>query len=370
MKIPQIKPFVGLEEYESMKECFETNWITEGPKSKQFVKELCDMVGTKYGVLAPNGTLALYLGLRALGIQQGDEVIVPNFTFIASATAVSMTGATPVFADVEMDSLQIDTQACEKVITPKTKAIMPVHIYGASCNMTQVMDFADRHNLLVIEDAAQAVGVNWGTKHCGSFGDVGCFSFFADKTITTIEGGFVCTDNEEIYKKLLFLRNQGRLNRGTFIHPEIGYNFRMNDIQSAIGLKQLEKKDFICARKRQNFNLYYERLKNNTNLKIIMPKKQSGFVPFRVAVIFKDKANDVSKFLTSNGIETRTFFYPLHKQPCYSDLKNDDANFLSSIELFDHGLCFPVYPEMTEEQINYICDKIEEYCENRDHDNV
>ena len=337
MKIPQMKPFVGLEEYESIKECFETNWLTEGPKSKQFVAELCKIIGTKYGVLAPNGTLALYLGLRSLGIKEGDEVIVPNFTFIASATAVSMTGATPVFVDVELDSLQIDVQDCERVMTPQTKAIMPVHIYGGACDMTQVMNFAKKHSLLVIEDAAQAVGVNWGEKHCGSFGDVGCFSFFADKTITTVEGGFVCTDNEEIYKKLLLLRNQGRINRGTFIHPEIGYNFRMNDIQSAIGLKQLEKKEFIFRRKIENFNLYYERLKHNKNLNIILPKEESGFVPFRVAVMFNDKAAAIAKFLTSNGIETRTFFYPLHKQPCYSNKTNKDANFSSSNKLLANG---------------------------------
>ena len=363
MKVPQMKPFVGLDEYESIRECFETNWLTEGPKSKQFVSELCSIVGSKYGVLAPNGTLALYLGLRSMGIKEGDEVIVPNFTFIASATAVSMTGATPVFVDVERDSLQIDVQDCKRVLTPSTKAIMPVHIYGGSCNMTEVMDFAKDNDLLVIEDAAQAIGVHWNGKHCGSFGDVGCFSFFAEKTITTVEGGFVCTDDEEIYKRLLLLRNQGRINRGTFIHPEIGYNFRMNDLQSAIGLKQLEKRDFIFRRKVENFNLYYERLKHNKNLNIILPKEGSGFIPFRVAVVFNDKGAEVAEFLTDNGIETRTFFYPLHKQPCYDTGQNKDINFSSSIELFEHGLCFPVYPDLTKEQIDYICDKIEQFYE-------
>ena len=131
----------------------------------------------------------------------------------------------------------------EGFLNKNTKAIMPVHMYGASCNMTSVMDFAQKNDLLVIEDAAQAMGVHWRGKHCGSFGDVGCFSFFADKTITTIEGGFVCTDNKKVYEKLLYLRNQGRISRGTFIHPEVGYNFRMTDIQCAIGLAQLKKFD-------------------------------------------------------------------------------------------------------------------------------
>ena len=239
MKVPQFMPYVGLEEWKAIKPCFEENWITEGPRSKIFAEKLCKKIGCKYGVFANNGTLALYLGLRALGIKKGDEVIVPNFTFIASANAIEMTGATPVFCDINEDDLQINIDDCKKLISRKTKAIMPVHLYGFASNMDNVMEFAKKHKLLVIEDAAQALGIKWNKKGCGSFGDVATFSFFADKTITTSEGGFVCTNDEKIYKKLLYLRNQGRINRGSFIHPEIGYNFRMTDIQAAIGLKQL-----------------------------------------------------------------------------------------------------------------------------------
>jgi len=363
MKVSQMQPYVGLDEYESIKECFETNWLTEGPKSREFVFQLCEMVGSKYGVLAPNGTLALYLGLKSMGIGDGDEVIVPNFTFIASATAVVMAGAIPRFVDVELDTLQINVEDCERVLNKRTKAIMPVHMYGASCDMTKVMQFANDNDLLVIEDAAQAIGVGWNGKPCGSFGDVGCFSFFADKTITTIEGGFVCTNREEIYEKLLYLRNQGRVSRGTFIHPEIGYNFRMNDLQSAIGLKQLEKKDYIFRRKRENFDYYVERLKDNKHLRIIFPKKESGHVPFRVAVVFDSERHEIMSFLAENGIETRTFFYPLHKQPCFEYLNQHELEetFIASNKLFDGGLCFPVYPDLTKEKIDYICDKIEEY---------
>ena len=364
MNIPQMKPYIGMEEYESLKSCFESNWVTEGPKSKEFVETLCQIVGSKYGILAPNGTLALYLGLCALDIGPGDEVIVPNFTFIASATAVCMAGATPIFVDVEPHTLQIDMDDCERVLTEKTKALMPVHIYGAACDMNQVMQFAGDHNLLVIEDAAQAIGVSWKGKHCGSFGNVGCFSFFADKTITTIEGGLVCTDDEATYEKLLYLRNQGRRSRGTFIHPEIGFNFRMNDLQASIGLKQLEKREFIFQRKLENFNCYYERLKENPHVDIILPQKGSGFVPFRVAALFKGGCSPIAEFLSENGVETRTFFYPLHRQPCFGKIECGDISeehFTTSSRLFDEGLCFPVYPDLTEVEINYICDKIEEY---------
>ena len=238
-KIPQFQPFLDNREYEAIKSCFDLNWVTEGPKSKEFVDKLCKMMNVKYGVLAPNGTLSLYMALKVLGIGKGDEVIVPNFTFIASANAIDMVGAKPVFCDIQESDLHIDIKKAEKLITCRTKAIMPVHIYGMACNMDEVIEFAKKHKLKVVEDAAQAVGVNWNGKQAGTFGDIGSFSFFADKTLTTGEGGLVVTDNEELYNKLLYIRNQGRLNRGSFIHPEIGYNFRMTDLQTSIGLVQI-----------------------------------------------------------------------------------------------------------------------------------
>ena len=229
-------PYIGNEEHEAMKECFDANWITEGPKCKEFSERFLELTSARYGVFAQNGTLALYLGLRAAGVKHGDEVIVPNFTFIASANAVEMCGAKPVFVDINLEDLQIDITDCDRVLSKKTTAIMPVHLFGMAADMGEVMAYAVEKNLKVIEDAAQAVGVTWGGKHCGTFGDVGCFSFFADKTITMGEGGFVTTNNEKIYKKLLYLRNQGRLNRGSFVHPEMGYNFRITDFQAAMGL--------------------------------------------------------------------------------------------------------------------------------------
>ena len=182
MKINQFQPYLGDEEYKAIKSCFDDNWITEGPKSKEFSDKLFDLTGAKYGVFAQNGTIALYLGLRAIDIGPGDEVIVPNFTFIASANAVEMCGAKPVFVDVNEDDLQINIDDCNRVLTENTKAIMPVHIFGLCANMDNVMDFSTKHNLKVIEDAAQGIGITWDGKHCGTIGDVGCFSFFADKT--------------------------------------------------------------------------------------------------------------------------------------------------------------------------------------------
>ena len=354
MKINQSQPFLGMAEYEAIKVCFENNWITEGPKSKEFSDRLCKLMGCKYGVFAPNGTLALYLGLRALGIGPGDEVIVPDFTFIASANAVEMVGAKPVFADINRDTLHVDIEECEKLITKHTKAIMPVHIYGAAANMDKIMTFANKYNLKVIEDAAQALGVYWNKKHCGTFGEVGCFSFFADKTITTGEGGFVCTDDEKIYNELIYLRNQGRLNRGSFIHPRIGYNFRITDIQSAIGLVQLDKLELIEENKLKIFDLYKKNLQGVDGLQIIVPEDKSNFIPFRIAIIFEKKSDKISEYLISKDIETRTFFYPIHKQPCY----NTDLVLKNSTYVYEHGLCFPAYAELGEKEIIYICNHI------------
>ncbi len=173
MKVPQFMPWVGKEEYASMASCFEKNWITEGPKAKEFCEKLLNLTGAKYGVLAPNGTLALYLALRAAGIERGDEVIVPDFTFIATANSVEMAGATPVFCDVNRKNFQIDLTNAEKLITPRTKAIMPVHVYGTVADMDEVMQFASKHKLIIVEDAAQAIGVHYKGKHAGTFGKTG-----------------------------------------------------------------------------------------------------------------------------------------------------------------------------------------------------
>lgn len=375
MKVKQFKPFIGEEEFLSVKECFDSNWITEGPKTKQFGEKLLELIGSKYGVFVNNGTLSLYLGLKALGIKEGDEVLVPNFTFIASANAVIMAGAKPVLVDVNKETLHIDLHKCVSLLNKNTKAIMPVHIYGTAANMEEIVEFANKNKLKIIEDAAQAIGVKWNGKHCGTYGDIGSFSFFADKTITTGEGGFLCTDNKEIYENLLYLRNQGRINRGSFIHPKIGFNFRMTDIQTAIGLVQIKKLDIIIEKKKRILSLYKEKLKDVKQIKIFEPPPESDHVPFRVAILFDQKVDQISNFLEEKGIEIRTFFYPLHQQPCFEDLTCSNSEecetkinlncqkkcFSNSIYSYEHGLCMPSYPELTEEEISYVCDCIKEY---------
>jgi perosamine synthetase len=364
MKVSQFEPFIGMEEYEAIKDCFDKKWITEGPKAAEFSQSLCGLIGAKYGVFAPNGTLALYLALKSLGIGPGDEVIVPNFTFIASANSVEMIGATPVFVDINLQTLQIDVQDCYRALTKSTKAIMPVHIYGASADMSRVMAFAKENNLLVIEDAAQALGVKWAGKGCGSFGDAATFSFFADKTLTTGEGGFVTTNNKEIYDRLRLFRNQGRFHRGTFQHPAIGYNFRMTDIQMAIGLAQLKKFDIIVEKKNKILNLYRNLLSDVEDLKIMTPSEEvSPFIPFRVILMGRQLSGNLMEFMKRNDIETRTLFYPLHRQPCFKGRWSTpgDECFKNSIHAYEHGICLPSYPSLEEEKIEYVCHKIRNF---------
>jgi len=363
-KIPQFQPYLDNKEYEAIKSCFDKNWITEGPLSKLFVEKLLSMIGAKYGVLAPNGTLSLYLALRAAGIGPGDEVIVPNFTFIASANSIEMVGAKPIFCDVK-DDLHLDIEKCEKLVTRKTKAIMPVHIYGMACNMDEVMELANRKKLKVIEDAAQAIGITWNGKHTGTFGDVSSFSFFADKTLTTGEGGLVVTDNEEIYKKLLYLRNQGRIDRGSFIHPEMGYNFRMTDLQCAVGLAQLEKFDEIVKKKAKILQTYKKYL--DPSIRVIEPPVQSNHIPFRVCITVPGGSDKLMEFMRESGIETRTFFYPLHLQPCYKE-KKSIFSFLKkkptlevSERLYNEGVCLPSFVSIQTKDIKYICEKINKF---------
>ena len=371
MKVPQFMPYVDMEEYEAIKHCFEINWITEGPKAKEFSTKLCELLDVKYGVFAPNGTLALYLALRAIGIGEGDEVIVPDFTFIASANAVEMTGARPVFVDVNEDDLQINVEDCARVLSDKTRAIMPVHLYGFTSNMTEVMQFARKNNLLVIEDAAQALGISWDDQPCGSFGDVATFSFFADKTLTTGEGGFVCTNDKTTYEKLLYLRNQGRINRGTFVHPEIGYNFRMNDIQMAIGLTQMKKLPEIIRLKQRNFRTYCEQLSSCEDVAILKPRYEvEPFIPFRVILRVKESdSTPLMEFMKENGVETRTFFYPLHLQPCFNvwsdDERHDRKHFSVTEDAYARGVCLPSFAALTFEEITHVCDTIKSYYEKR-----
>lgn len=366
MRVPQLIPYVGAEELANLEEAIKNKWITEGPFSGEFLRMIKDFTSAKYAVLANNGTLALFLALTAIGVKRNDEVIVPDFTFISSGTSVVFTGASPVLVDVDEISLSIDVSKIEDAITENTKAIMPVHLYGQSADMDPILKIASKYNLKVIEDAAQGYGVFYKRKHTGTIGDVGIISFFADKTVTTGEGAVVLTDNEEIYEKLVYLRNHGRLHSGTFRHDYLGMNFRMTDLQCAVGVAQLKKFDKIKKVKLDNYRLYKELLACDVDeIEFTEKMEYSNLVPFRANIKVSD-LKGLMEFLERNEIQTRGFFYPLHRQPCLERFNKycyGEEEFPVSNRLNSVGLSLPVFCDLKNEQIHYVCDKIKEFYE-------
>jgi perosamine synthetase len=359
-KIYQIQPYLDHSEIKNLKKVVKTGWITEGPFSREFLDMLKAFTGASYAVLANNGTLGLFLSLLALDIKEGDEVIVPDFTFNASASSVAFTGAKPVFVDISPDDLQIDTSKIEKAITKHTKAIMPVHLYGQSCDMDPVMEIAGRYKLFVVEDAAQGFGVFYKGRHTGTIGDVGMISFFADKTITTGEGAVVLTDDEHIFKRLTMLRNQGRTSSGSFIHPELGMNFRMTDLQCALGVAQVRKFKKIETIKVRNHQLYESYLQEVSEIEFIKINDFSGFVPFRVNIKVQ-RLESLIEHLEKKGIQTRRMFYPLHRQPCFSYLNYREDEFPAADEAFQRGMSLPVHCGLKNDDIKYICSAIKSF---------
>ena len=278
-----------------------------------FEKEFAKKIGTKYAVAVNSGTSALFVALKALEIKKGDEVIVPTFTMIATANAVAQCGATPIFVDAKEDC-NINERLIERAITPKTKAIIPAHLYGQPCEMDTIMDIADRYGLYVIEDAAEAHGAKYKGKTVGSIGDMGCFSFYANKIITTGEGGAIVTNNEKLAEEARQIRAFYFPKAGHFWHRKIGYNMRMTSLSAAYGLGQLERwKELI--KKRISISEYYTK-----HLKglVITPPTKGVYWIYLMRVLWRDK---LMKYLADNGVETRTGFIPCHLQPPYKENK-------------------------------------------------
>jgi perosamine synthetase len=363
MKINQFDPYITKEDLSSLTEVIRDNWITEGKKTEGLQNMLRDYCKVKHVIMLPNGTLALYVAMMIAGIGAGDEVIVPVFTFVGSATSIVLTGAKPVFVDVNIGDFNIAIDGLKNAITPRTKAIMPVHIYGQSAKMDEIMDIAKDKNLKVIEDAAQGIGVTFGNRHVGTFGNIGCMSFYADKTITTGEGGAIMTDDDGLADKCRYFKNQGRLKRGSFVHPHIGFNFRITDLQAALGLAQMKKLDYIIERKIENETLYKSYLKNVREVKFPEDLGYGKRVPFRVNILV-DNPENLSEYLSKKEIGVRRFFYPLHLQPCFNDKNCVRAKSYKNAGLiYANGLSLPSGVNLTKKHIKHICNLVASYYE-------
>ena len=363
-KIPVYKPYFNGKEKEYVNECIDSTWISsKGKYVELFEQKFSDYVGVDYGVAVTNGTVAIHLALLALGLGPGDEVIVPSLTYIASVNPISYVGAVPVFADSIEKTMQIDPDDIRRRITNKTKAIIVVHLYGHPAEMNQIMRIAEENNLFVIEDCAEAIGSMYRGKKVGSFGDVSCFSFFGNKTITTGEGGMVCTNDKTLYMRSKNLRGQGLAMYREYWHDIIGYNFRMTNICAAIGYAQMDTVETVIEKKIHIAERYYNNLKD-LPLYLFVGNDDQNMIrnTFWMCTIVvrqdPDSRERLRDHLKKAGIETRPVFYPVHTMPMYSQ---QYRKLPVSEKIGWRGINLPSFPGLTDEEIDYITDNIREY---------
>lgn len=368
--IPVCEPFLNGNEKKYVEDCMKTGWISSSGKYvNAFEEEFAKYCDCNYGVAACNGTVSLHLALAALGIKEGDEVIIPGFTMIASAFAVCYTGAIPVFVDADEYTWNIDVSKIEEKITPKTKAIMPVHIFGNPCNMKEIKRIADKYNLFIVEDAAEAHGATYDGKKVGSFSDIASFSFFANKNITTGEGGMIVTNSKEYYDKCRCLKNMAfPLDRPRmYEHDFIGFNYRMSNIHAAIGLAQVEKANEYRNMRIMNNRLYREFLKDVEGIIFQKDEKNAINVCWMNAILLEPKVyghtrDELIEHLKKNNVDTRLLFTGMHKQKCLKEFGCDMAgNYSVTERLTMNGLYLPSASSLSSEQIEYICKLIKEF---------
>lgn len=354
--LPVAEPSLGEKELAYVNDCIISNWISStGKYVCQFESLFADYCGSRYAVATSNGTTALHLALLALGIHQGDEVIVPSLTFIATANAVTYTGAKPIFVDSEPNTWNIDPNRIVEAITPNTKAIIPVHLYGHPADMDPILEIARSHNLAVIEDAAEAHGAEYKGKKVGSIGDIGMFSFYGNKIITTGEGGMIVTDNSDLVQRIRLLRDHGMSPSKHYWHPVLGYNYRLTNIQAAIGVAQVERIESIIKAKLDIAEQYGKQLSGVKGI-IYPPKAEwAKNVYWLYSILVEEKygisRDELIKELSSMDIDTRPLFPPVHKQPIY----NTGQTLPVSERLSCCGLSLPSSVNLSEDEIGKIC---------------
>ena len=368
-KIPVCQPFLSGRELDYVTDAVKTGWISSSGKYvTAFEEGFAKYCGVRHGIAVCNGTVAIHLALVALGIGPGDEVIIPDFTMIASAAAVVYTGAKPVFVDADPETWNIDVNGIEEKITSRTKAIMPVSIFGNPCDMDRIRSIAKKRGLFVIEDAAESHGAEYKGKKTGALADITAFSFFANKNLTTGEGGMVVTDDAKLaercryFKNLCFPLNGSR----NYIHEDIGFNYRMSNLHAALGLAQLEKADEYRVMRIRNNGLYKKFLQDVPGVVFQKDTGESMNVHWMNAVVLDPKRfgcgrDQLMEHLKASGIETRLLFVGMHHQPC---LKKSGCDCTGAYPVTDqltaNGLYLPSASNLSEDDIRYVCDKVRE----------
>lgn len=359
IKVSIAKPIIGEEEIENVVEVLKSGMIAQGPKVAEFEEKFAKWVGAKYAVATNSGTAALHVALLSCGIGPGDEVITTPFTFIATGNAIVYTGATPVFADIDLETYNIDPDTIEDLITDKTKAISPVQLYGQSADMDKIREIAKKHDLLVIEDAAQAHGAMYNDEKVGNMGDMACFSFYPTKNMTTSEGGMITTNNKELAEKARVFRAHG--SNIKYKHDEIGYNFRSSDIAAAIGLAQLDKIDEFNEKRINNANYLNEGLKDVEGVITPASPENRKHVYHQYTIrVTKGNRDDWVDILTENGIGSGIHYpIPLYNQPIYKELGFTGSAPNAELAA-DTVISLPVHPSLSKEDLDLVIEAVKD----------
>ena len=361
--IPIANVTLSGKEEEYVMDAVRSSWISsKGKFIGEFEKSVGSYLGTKHAVSVSNGTCALMLALKAIGVGPGDEVIVPTLTFAATINAVIHVGADPVLVDSERNHWNMDPAQFKLAITPKTKAVIPVHLYGHPCNLADILGIAEDNNVVVIEDAAEAQGAEWHGKKVGGIGTIGCMSFFANKIITTGEGGMCVTNDDGLAQRMKILRDHGMSPEKRYWHEEIGYNFRMTNINAAIGVAQMENIDEYLKRRNYLSNIYADGLSSVAGLDIYPDSPYGNKVDWLFCVFLNEKTrierDSLIAKLKGQAIDSRPTFYPIHLMPPYRDVRKC-GSLDNAVKFGLSGINLPLYPSLNEDEVNHIMRTLE-----------
>ncbi len=339
-------------------DAFDSGWVSSiGRYIETFEKAFAAYHGVKHAVATHNGTIALHLALAAAGIEEGDEVIVPDLTFIATANSVRYCQATPILTDVSPGDWNISPDAIRQSLSSRTKAIIPVHLYGNPAAMGEIMKIAKQHNLLVIEDCAEALGAEYNGKKTGTFGHISCFSFFGNKIITTGEGGMCITNDDALAERMLLLRDHGMNRAKKYWYDDLGFNYRMTNIQAALGVAQLEQVDNLIAARDAIYRTYCQALSHHPGIMLQEVNKQRNvnwMFTLRLTGMTFDGRNEVIALLKEAGIDSRPIFYPISMMSFYQDLKFTRGELHNSLKIAQEGISLPTYVGLTDTDIGFI----------------
>lgn len=363
--IPVNTPLIGQTEKEKLIECIDSGWISsEGPLVSEFEERFSSVVDRKFGIAVSSGSAALDVAVAALNIGLGDEVILPTFSIISCSASIFRSGAKPVLVDCDLNTWNMDVNQIESKITSKTKAIMVVHTYGLPVEMDKIVNLANKHDLFIIEDAAEMHGQYYKDRPCGSFGDMSTFSFYPNKHITTGEGGMIVCNDPNLAERCRSFRNLCFQNQRRFIHEELGWNYRFTSLQAALGIAQMERLQKNIKRKREIGKRYYENLKNNKFLLFQATETEfSKNIYWIFGIVVKEKFHKntelIMDYLKKSGIGSRPFFWPVHKQPVFNKKGlYINENYTNSEFIAERGFYIPSGLTLTNSQVDYVSEVI------------